>query len=150
MKCPECGHVDSKVLESRSIEENTVMKRRRACIECSYRFTTYEKLETTPIVVIKSDGSRQLFSREKILRGLSLATPKRPVTFEQIEKITDTVEQHIKNQGLKEIESKQIGEFVIEQLKELDDVAYVRFASIYRQFKDINSFMKEVETLLKK
>lgn len=150
MKCPECGHTDSKVLESRSIEEHTVMKRRRACMECNYRFTTYEKLETTPIIVIKSDGSRQLFSREKILRGLSLATPKRPVSFEQIEKITDTVEQHIKNQGLKEIDSKQIGEFVIEQLKELDDVAYVRFASIYRQFKDINSFMKEVETLLKK
>jgi transcriptional repressor NrdR len=150
MKCPECGHIDSKVLESRSIEDHTVMKRRRSCIGCNYRFTTYEKLETTPIIVVKTDGTRQLFSREKILRGLSLATLKRSVSFEQIERVADDVEQHIKNQGLKEINSKQIGELVIEQLKELDDVAYVRFASIYRQFKDINSFMKEVETLLQK
>jgi transcriptional repressor NrdR len=150
MKCPECGHIDSKVLESRSIEDHTVMKRRRSCIGCNYRFTTYEKLETTPIIVVKTDGTRQLFSREKILRGLSLATLKRSVSFEQIERVADDVEQHIKNQGLKEINSKQIGELVIEQLKDLDDVAYVRFASIYRQFKDINSFMKEVETLLQK
>lgn len=147
MRCPSCGHENSKVLDSRSIEDNTVMKRRRCCQACDFRFTTHEKVEAMPLIVIKNNGKRELFSQEKILKGLSYACQKRPVSLEQLERIALETENYLKNLSIYEIESHKIGEFVIDRLKELDEIAYVRFASVYREFKDINSFIQEIETL---
>ncbi len=149
MKCPECGYLDSKVLDSRPSEEGNTIRRRRECDKCHYRFTTYEKIEEYPIMVIKKNNVRQPFSREKIINGLLRACEKRPISIEQIEAVVNQIEQELKNAMKKEVTSSEIGELVMKYLKELDEIAYVRFASVYRQFKDISVFVKEVNELLK-
>lgn len=149
MKCPYCAYEESKVIDSRPTEDNTSIRRRRECLECQKRFTTYEKVEALPLVVVKKDGNREGFSREKIIKGLVKACEKRPVGIEQIEKIADNVEKAIQQLSLKEVPSSIIGEEISKELKDVDEVAYVRFASVYRQFKDINSFMDELKVLLK-
>ena len=149
MKCPECGYLDSKVLDSRPSEEGYTIRRRRECYKCHHRFTTYEKIEEYPIMVIKKNNVRQPFSREKVMNGLLRACEKRPISVEQIEEVVNQVEQELKNTLKKEVTSSDIGELVMKYLKELDEIAYVRFASVYRQFKDISVFVKEVNELLK-
>lgn len=149
MHCIKCGFEESKVVDSRSIEEGNSIRRRRECLNCKNRFTTYEKIEYTPISVIKKTGERQLFNRDKVQKGLLRACEKRPVSIEQIEKIVDEIEMELNNSMEKEIEASKIGEMVISKLKEVDEIAYVRFASVYRQFKDINEFKKELNKLLK-
>lgn len=149
MHCIKCGCEESKVVDSRSIEEGNSIRRRRECLNCKNRFTTYEKIEYTPIIVIKKNGERQQFNRAKIVNGMLRACEKRPVSIETIETAVDEIELAINNTMDKEIEASAIGEFVIEQLKEIDEIAYVRFASVYRQFKDINEFKKELNKLLK-
>lgn len=149
MHCIKCGCEESKVVDSRSIEEGNSIRRRRECLNCKNRFTTYEKIEYTPIIVIKKNGERQQFNRAKIVNGMLRACEKRPVSIETIETAVDEIELGINNTMDKEIEASAIGEFVIEQLKEIDEIAYVRFASVYRQFKDINEFKKELNKLLK-
>lgn len=149
MKCPFCGYEESKVIDSRSIEEGSAIRRRRECIKCTKRFTSYEKIETIPIIVIKKDSSREIFNREKIINGLMKACEKRPVSLEAMEGIADSIENFIYNSLEKEITSEKIGEMVMEKLRKLDEVAYVRFASVYRQFKDINTFMTELNKILK-
>ena len=147
MKCPKCNYTDSKVIDSRPTEEGSI-RRRRECLSCQHRFTTYEIFETTPIVVIKKDGSRQSFDRNKIVNGLIKSCEKRPVSLKQIEDISNSVEVAISNSMKKEISSREIGEMIMERLKDVDDVAYVRFASVYREFKDIKSFMNEIKRLV--
>ncbi len=147
MKCPKCGYIDSKVVDSRPTEDGSI-RRRRECLSCQYRFTTYEVFETTPVVVIKKDGSRQAFDRNKIVNGVLKSCEKRPVTLKQIEELAESVELAVNNTMKREIPSSEIGEMIMERLRELDDVAYVRFASVYREFKDIKTFMKEIETLI--
>ena len=149
MHCIKCGCEESKVVDSRSIEEGNSIRRRRECLKCKNRFTTYEKIEYTPISVIKKTGERQAFNREKVARGIFKACEKRPVSAEQIEKIVDEIEMELNNSMEKEIEASKIGEMVISRIKEIDEIAYVRFASVYRQFKDINEFKKELNKLLK-
>ncbi len=149
MKCPKCGEFDSKVLDSRSSDDGRVVRRRRECYSCSYRFTTYEKVEETPIMVIKKNNERQVFDRDKILNGILKSCEKRPISVEQIEGIVDKIEQKIRNTMLKEIKSSEIGDYVMKYLKELDEIAYVRFASVYRRFKNVSGFIKEVEKLKK-
>ena len=149
MKCPECGYLDSKVLDSRPSEEGNTIRRRRECDKCHHRFTTYEKIEEYPIMVVKKNNVRQTFSREKVMNGLLRACEKRPISVEQIEEVVNQVEQELKNTLKKEVTSSDIGELVMKYLKELDEIAYVRFASVYRQFKDISVFVKEVNELLK-
>lgn len=149
MHCIKCGFEESKVVDSRSIEEGNSIRRRRECLNCKNRFTTYEKIEFTPISVVKKTGERQQFNRDKVQKGLLRACEKRPVSVEQIEKIVDEIEMELNNSMEKEIEASKIGELVIEKLKEVDEIAYVRFASVYRQFKDINEFKKELNKLLK-
>ncbi|MFA5696109.1 MAG: transcriptional regulator NrdR [Bacilli bacterium] len=149
MKCPECGYLDSKVLDSRPSEEGNTIRRRRECDKCHHRFTTYEKIEEYPIMVVKKNNVRQPFSREKVMNGLLRACEKRPISVEQIEEVVNQVEQELKNTLKKEVTSSDIGELVMKYLKELDEIAYVRFASVYRQFKDISVFVKEVNELLK-
>lgn len=149
MRCPNCGYVDSKVLDSRPSEEGNSIRRRRECDKCNYRFTTYEKIEELPIMVIKKSNVIEPFNKNKIINGLLKACEKRPVPIEKIEEVADRVEQRIRNSMDREIKSSQIGEMVIEYLKELDEIAYVRFASVYRQFKDINVFLREVNDLVK-
>lgn len=152
MKCIFCGHTESKVVDSRVSDDSTSIRRRRECLKCGKRFTTYETIETTPILVIKSDGTRQPFSAEKIKNGIIKACEKRPVTMSQIEKIVDTIEKQIHNSLNQEVSSKQIGEMIMDELKKIDDVAYVRFASVYRKFKDISnfvSFLSEFENMIK-
>lgn len=148
MKCIYCGHPESKVIDSRSGEDGTAIRRRRECLKCAKRFTTYEKVESVPLIVIKKDGSRQTFRREKIIDGLVRACEKRPVSLQQIEDLTDEIESKFYNSFEREIPSEKIGELVMEKLKSLDEVAYVRFASVYRQFKDVNTFIKEIEKLI--
>jgi transcriptional repressor NrdR len=149
LKCPECGYLDSKVLDSRPSEEGNTIRRRRECDKCHHRFTTYEKIEEYPIMVVKKNNVRQPFSREKVMNGLLRACEKRPISVEQIEEVVNQVEQELKNTLKKEVTSSDIGELVMKYLKELDEIAYVRFASVYRQFKDISVFVKEVNELLK-
>ena len=149
MKCPFCGCIESKVNDSRPTDDNAKIRRRRECIKCQKRFTTFEAIETIPLYVIKKDDTREYFSRDKIMRGLMRACEKRPVSIESMEKIADDIESTIANSLEKEITTTYIGELVMEHLKELDDVAYVRFASVHRQFKDINSLYEEVIKLLK-
>ncbi len=149
MHCLKCGSEESKVVDSRSIEEGNSIRRRRECLNCKFRFTTYEKVEYTPIIVIKKNGDRQQFDREKIINGMLRACEKRPVSVEIIEKAVDEIEMEINNSLDKEIETSKIGELVISKLKAIDEIAYVRFASVYRQFKDINEFKKELNKLLK-
>lgn len=150
MKCPYCDYSGTKVLDSRPANENKSIRRRRECERCSRRFTTFEMVEETPLMVIKKDGSREEFSRDKILRGLIRACEKRPVSVERLEAIVSEVEKSLRGIAVAEVESRQIGELVMEQLYPVDEVAYVRFASVYRQFKDINMFMKELKGLLSK
>ncbi|WP_208558802.1 transcriptional regulator NrdR [Marinilactibacillus kalidii] len=150
MQCPRCQHNGSRVVDSRPADENTAIRRRRECENCKFRFTTFERLEQSPILVVKKNGTREEFSREKLLRGLRRAFEKRPVTAEEQEKIVNRVEYQIRDRGDSEIESTKIGEFIMHELAEVDDVAYIRFASVYRQFKDIEVFMKEMEELAKK
>lgn len=148
MKCPFCGHPESKVIDSRPADENASIRRRRECLACSKRFTTYETVECLPIVVIKKDGSRQSFDRQKVLRGMIRACEKRPVSLAELERIADEIEQELQNSMEREIRTADIGEKVMERLRSVDQVAYVRFASVYRQFKDIDTFMAELNKLL--
>ncbi|MCR6107553.1 transcriptional regulator NrdR [Salipaludibacillus agaradhaerens] len=150
MICPNCQHNGTRVLDSRPSDEGRSIRRRRECDACSYRFTTFERVEKTPLIVVKKDGNREEFSREKLLRGLIRACEKRPVPLEKLESITEDVEKDIRNQGLSEVSSDEIGENVMESLATTDDVAYVRFASVYRQFKDINVFVDELKELINK
>ncbi|MFD2671697.1 transcriptional regulator NrdR [Marinicrinis sediminis] len=148
MRCPYCDHNGTKVLDSRPANDNKSIRRRRECEECQRRFTTFEMVEETPLIVIKKDGSREEFSREKILRGLIRACEKRPVSVETLEQIVSEVEQQLRQTAHAEIDSRVVGELAMEQLYPVDEVSYVRFASVYRQFKDINMFMKELNMLL--
>lgn len=148
MKCPYCGHLDSKVVDSRPAEDGTSIRRRRECLECHKRFTTFEIMESLPVMVVKKDGSRQSFDRSKILGGMLRACEKRPVSFSTLEKVADEIEQTLQNAMDREIPSSKIGEMVMDRLKDIDEVAYVRFASVYRQFKDISTFMSELNKLL--
>jgi len=148
MKCPFCGYEEDRVIDSRPTDEGTAIRRRRECSKCLRRFTTYEKVESVPLMVVKKDKTRQPFNREKILNGLLRACEKRPVSIDQLEKVVDEIEAQISNSLQREITSKDIGEMVMAKLKNLDEVAYVRFASVYRQFKDINTFMDELRKLL--
>ena len=148
MKCPYCGHPESKVIDSRPADENASIRRRRECLSCTRRFTTYETVESLPMVVIKKDGSRQSFDRQKMLRGMIRACEKRPVTLAELERIADEIEQELQNSMEREIRTEIIGEKVMERLRKVDQVAYVRFASVYRQFKDIDTFMAELNKLL--
>lgn len=150
MRCLFCGHLESKVIDSRSTEEGTTIRRRRECLECGKRFTTYEKIETIPMIVVKKDGLRETWDRDKVLNGILRACEKRPVTLSDIEKLIDDIESKLYNMLEREVTSEKIGEMVMERLKDLDDIAYVRFASVYRQFKDINSFMDELAKIIKK
>lgn len=150
MKCPFCDYAGTKVLDSRPANENKSIRRRRECEKCQRRFTTFEMVEETPLIVIKKDGSREEFSRDKMLRGLIRACEKRPVSVEKLESIVSEVEKELRSQAHAEVESREIGELVMEQLYPVDEVAYVRFASVYRQFKDINMFLKELTQLLGK
>jgi len=148
MKCPFCGHDEDKVIDSRSSEEGRSIRRRRECLNCEKRFTTYENIEETSLMVIKKDGRRESFDRKKILAGIKKACEKRPISTQDIEDLTDKIEYTLQSKFEKEVESRQIGELLMELLCGLDEVAYVRFASVYRQFKDINQFMKELRGLL--
>ncbi|MDO5110920.1 MAG: transcriptional regulator NrdR [Clostridia bacterium] len=149
MKCRYCQSTDSKVVDSRPTEDGTSIRRRRECISCGRRFTTYEKIEELPIMVIKKDGRRQPFDSEKILSGVRKACEKRPVPSAEMDKLVDSVEREVFNSLEQEVTSDNIGEMVMARLKDLDEVAYVRFASVYREFKDINTFMAELKQLLK-
>ena len=148
MKCPFCGYTESKVIDTRPTDEGERIRRRRECLKCEKRFTTYETVESLPIVVIKRDSSRQQFDRNKILNGMLRACEKRPVPLAELERAADEIEQAIQNSLDREISTEKIGELVMERLKPLDEVAYVRFASVYRQFKDIDSFMRELNKIL--
>lgn len=150
MRCPYCGYQDSKVLDSRPADEGNAIRRRRECIECSRRFTTYEKVDEIPLVVVKKEGRREVFDRNKVLGGIIKACEKRPISMNQMEQIADDIEKELKNRMENEVGSEQIGEMLMDSLRDLDEVAYVRFASVYRQFKDVNSFMDELDKLLKK
>ena len=148
MKCPFCGFTDSKVIDSRPAEEGATIRRRRECLACQKRFTTYEIIERMPLVVIKRDGSRESFDKVKIINGVIRACEKRPVTMTQIEGLANDIELELRGRLESEVKSEVIGEMVMERLKDLDEVAYVRFASVYRSFKDINTFMEELTKLL--
>ena len=148
MKCPYCGHENTRVIDSRPAEENNSIRRRRACDECGKRFTTYEKVETIPLIIIKKDLNREAFDRSKIEAGVLRACHKRPVSAEQIAKLVDEVETEIYSKEERELHSEVIGECIMNKLKELDPVAYVRFASVYREFKDVNTFMDELKKIL--
>lgn len=148
MKCPFCGHENTRVIDSRPAEDNNSIRRRRVCDECDKRFTTYEKVETIPLIVIKKDNNREVYDRTKIENGVLRACHKRPISADQIEHLVDEVETEIFNREEKEIPSRVIGELVMNKLKDLEAVAYVRFASVYREFKDINTFMDELKKVL--
>lgn len=148
MKCPFCGYTDSKVIDSRPAEDGTTIRRRRECLDCAKRFTTYEIIERMPLVVIKRDGSRESFDKVKIINGVIRACEKRPVTMTQIEELANDIELELRGRLESEVKSEVVGEMVMTRLKDLDEVAYVRFASVYRSFKDINTFMEELTKLL--
>ena len=148
MKCPYCTKINNKVIDSRLSKDGRMIRRRRECLECNRRFTTYEKLEDVLPMVVKKDGRREAFNREKIISGIKMACRKRPISMAKIEEFVDSLEGYFQEQGKKETESTDIGERVITELKEWDEVAYVRFASVYRQFKDISQFMSELEEIL--
>ncbi|WP_174614011.1 transcriptional regulator NrdR [Virgibacillus ihumii] len=149
MRCSNCHNKSTKVLDSRPIEEGRSIRRRRECEECGFRFTTFERIEEVPLIVVKKDGARQEYSRDKLIRGLIKACEKRPVPMEKIEGIAVDVEKELRNTGVSEIDSKEIGEMVMDRLSHIDEVAYVRFASVYRQFKDITVFLDELKDLIK-
>ena len=148
MKCPYCGFDESMVIESRPTDEGERIRRRRECMSCTKRFTTYEIIESVPIVVVKKDKSREVFDRDKLFNGMMRACEKRPVSVDVIEKAIDEIEAELQNSLDREVTSVKIGEYVMDKLKDIDEVAYVRFASVYRQFKDINTFMSELKKLL--
>ncbi len=150
MKCPFCGHDEDRVIDSRPAEEGAAIRRRRECVRCSARFTTYEKVESLPFLVVKKDGTREPFSQDKMLSGLLKACEKRPVSNEQLLEVLAYVESHIQGAVNREISSQDIGELVMSKLKDIDEVSYVRFASVYRQFKDVNSFLEELNEMLGK
>lgn len=150
MKCPFCGHENTRVIDSRPAEENNSIRRRRVCDECDKRFTTYEKVETIPLIIIKKDNNREAYDRSKIEAGVLRACHKRPVSANQITRLIEEVETQIFNMEEKEISSSKIGELVMSKLKDMDAVAYVRFASVYREFKDVNTFMDELKKMLDK
>lgn len=150
MYCPKCGYSDSKVVDSRQSEDRKTIRRRRECLKCKHRFTTYERYEETPLVVQKKDGTTQEFDREKILRGIIRAAEKRPVSIESMNAVVDDIEKDLSNSMVKQIKSEKIGEMVMEKLKDLDEVSYVRFASVYRSFKDTKSFYEELKKMLDK
>ncbi|RDY71259.1 MULTISPECIES: transcriptional regulator NrdR [Halobacillus] len=149
MKCPNCHYKSTKVLDSRPIEEGQAIRRRRECEQCQFRFTTFERIEEVPLIVVKKEGTREEFSREKLMRGLIRACEKRPVAVEELERVTMDIEKELRNRGVSEVMSEDIGEMVMERLSDIDEVAYVRFASVYRQFKDINVFIDELKELIK-
>lgn len=150
MKCPSCQYNGTRVLDSRPVDEWKSIRRRRECESCGYRFTTFERVEEMPLIVVKKDGAREEFSRDKILRGLIRACEKRPVALKVLEDITHAIEKDLRNQAVSEIQSEVVGEMVMDRLAKVDEVAYVRFASVYRQFKDINVFIDELKELIKK
>ena len=148
MKCPYCGYAESKVIDSRPAEEGATIRRRRECLACNRRFTTYEIMERLPIVVVKRDGSRQAFDKMKVMNGMIRACEKRPVALSSMEQVADEIETELQSSLEREVSTTEIGEVVMKRLKDLDEVAYVRFASVYRQFKDLNTFMEELTRLL--
>lgn len=150
MKCPSCHENATRVIDSRQVDDGKSIRRRRECEDCQYRFTTFEKVEEIPLIVVKRDGIREQFSRDKILRGLIKACEKRPVPFENLEQIASDIERELRSQGISEIPSVDIGEMVMDRLSTVDEVAYVRFASVYREFKDLNVFIEEMKELLNK
>ncbi len=150
MKCPFCGYEESKVIDSRPTDEGERIRRRRECLKCQKRFTTYEIIESLPVIVIKKDKSREVFNRDKLLNGLMRACEKRPVSIDMLEHVIDEIEATLQNSLDREVTSERIGELVMDKLKGIDEVAYVRFASVYRQFKDIGTFMSELSKLLEK
>ena len=150
MRCPYCGYLESKVIDSRPAEEGATIRRRRECLACGKRFTTYEFMERLPLIVVKRDGSRQTFDKIKIMNGMLRACEKRPVSVDALEKITDEIEQELQNSLEREVSTTEIGEMVMTRLKDIDEVAYVRFASVYRQFKDVNTFLEELQKLIDK
>ena len=151
MRCPYCGQGDSRVLETRLVDDGFSIRRRRECLGCQNRFTTYEKRDDLPLVVVKKDGSRETFDQHKVLNGLLKACEKRSIPLDKLEEVVGEIERKLKNDSLKrEVSTVEIGEMVMERLKEIDEVAYVRFASVYREFKDISTFIREIETLQEK
>ncbi|HOO61376.1 MAG TPA: transcriptional regulator NrdR [Bacillota bacterium] len=150
MKCPFCGHDEDKVIDSRPADDGAAIRRRRECLSCASRFTTYEKVEIVPLLVIKKDGAREPYNQDKLLGGLLKACEKRPVSIEQLTGVVAYVESQIQASANREISTQEIGQLVMMKLKEIDEVAYVRFASVYRQFKDVNSFLDELNEMLKK
>lgn len=150
MKCPFCGETNNKVIDSRLSKDGNVIRRRRECIDCSRRFTTYEHIEEIPIMIVKKDGRREIFNREKVRSGMQRACEKRQISMNVIEQFIDDLERDLRETGEKEITSSVIGEKIMEKLHALDDVAYVRFASVYREFKDVNDFVSELKSLLSK
>ncbi len=149
MKCPFCGYSESRVVDSRPTDENEKIRRRRECMKCANRFTTYEVIETVPIVVVKKDKSREAFDRDKLVRGILRSCEKRPVAIEEIDRMVDKIEAELSNSLQREVTSYRIGELVMKYLKPIDEVAYVRFASVYRQFGDISAFMNELKSMLR-
>jgi transcriptional repressor NrdR len=149
VKCPHCDFKNTKVLDSRPIEEGRSIRRRRECESCQFRFTTFERIEEVPLIVVKKEGTREEYSREKLMRGLIRACEKRPVALEQIENIALEIEKELRNRGTSEVQSNEIGEMVMDRLVDVDEVAYVRFASVYRQFKDISVFLNELKDLIR-
>lgn len=150
MRCPQCNHKSTRVLDSRPVHDGASVRRRRECEQCQHRFTTFETVEAIPLIVVKKGGNREEFSREKVLRGLIRACEKRPVPLEVLEEVVNDVENTLRSQGHSEVKSEEIGELVMQHLAEIDEVSYVRFASVYRQFKDINVFLHELNELLKR
>lgn len=149
MKCPFCDYLESKVIDSRPIDDGASIRRRRECLKCEKRFTTYEQVESVPIIIIKKDGKRQTYNRQKLLNGILRACEKTPVTFAQVENMVLEIESVINSSLDREISSTQIGELVMEKLKKINDIAYVRFASVYREFRDVNSFFEELNSLIR-
>ena len=149
MRCPFCGHLESKVIDSRESKKGVSIRRRRECLACRKRFTTYEKIEVIPYMIIKKDGTRQLFDRQKLLRGMLKACEKRPIAVGKLEEIVEEVESKLQERPEKEMKASDIGQLVMDRLKDLDKVAYVRFASVYREFRDVHEFKQELEDLLK-
>ncbi len=147
MRCPKCGHTDSKVIDSRPSDNQEAIRRRRECLNCAHRFTTYERREESPLIIVKKDNSKEIFNREKLLRGLEMATVKRDIKLEQLNNLITDIELTLKDQGIFEITSTKLGEMVLLKLKDVDKVAYVRFASVYRDFKDIDEFNEELRSL---
>ena len=150
MRCPKCHHTSSKVIDSRPSEETDTIRRRRECLSCGYRFNTYERIEKLPLLVIKRDNVREEFNRDKLLRGIIRSAEKRPIQLEAMNKLVDSIEEKFRESGKQEISSEVIGEMVMERLFELDEVAYIRFASVYREFQSREMFMKELETMVDK